>query len=73
MTAMSGKEILTYGSTVLDGNRHQILPKISSSKEIHFVRTQQSNAMEYGRRWKRYIFLTPAGRTAMKLYISEFF
>jgi hypothetical protein len=28
--------------------------------------------MEYGRRWKRYIFLAPIGRIFMKFDIREF-
>ena len=72
MTAMSWKEILTYGSAVLDGNRLQILPIISRSQEMHFIRNQQGKAMEYGRRWKRYIFLAPIEQIFMKFYIWEF-
>jgi len=69
MTAMLWMEILTYVSAVLDGSRLQVLPIISLSKEIRFIRNQQGNALEYYHRWKRYIFLAPNGRIFMKFDI----
>ena len=60
---------MPYVSAILYGNRLQILLIISRSNETHFVRNQQGNAMENGRRWKRYIFLAPTGRIVIKFYI----
>jgi len=50
----------------LKGTESKSRSQFRAQKEIHFIRNQKGNATEYGRRWKRYIFLAPTGRIVTK-------